>query len=94
MDKQKPKYQDAIVSYSNATLGISMVIAILFGIAIGYGLEKLFEVRWLFWLGVFWGVSAAILNVYKVYKRQMRDMDELAKDPKYASKKPLPDDED
>ncbi|TLD85135.1 AtpZ/AtpI family protein [Helicobacter sp. MIT 11-5569] len=82
--KQEPKYKDAVLAYSNATLGISMVLAVLIGVGIGYGLESLFNVRWLFWLGVVWGVSAAILNVYKAYSRQKKELDELAKDPKYS----------
>lgn len=84
--KEEPKYKDAILAYSNATLGISMVIAVLIGVAIGYGLESIFEMRWLFWLGVAWGISAAILNVYKAYKRQKKEFDSLANDPKYAYK--------
>ncbi|WP_299546595.1 AtpZ/AtpI family protein [uncultured Helicobacter sp.] len=82
--KDSPKYKDAILAYSNATLGISMVLAVLIGVGIGYGLEYLFGVRWLFWLGVVWGVCAAILNVYKAYKRQKKELDALANDPKYA----------
>lgn len=82
--KEELKYKDALLAYSNATLGISMVVAVLIGVGIGYGLESLFGVRWLFWLGVVWGVCAAILNVYKAYKRQKHELDELAKDPKYA----------
>ncbi len=84
--KEELKYKDALLAYSNATLGISMVIAVLIGVGIGYALESLFEVRWLFWLGVVWGVCAAILNVYKAYKRQKRELDSLANDPKYAYK--------
>ena len=82
--KDEPKYKNAVLAYSNATLGISMVVAVLIGVGIGYGLEKLFSYRWLFWLGVTWGVLAAILNVYKAYKRQLKEFDELKKDPKYA----------
>ncbi|WP_416825042.1 AtpZ/AtpI family protein, partial [Helicobacter ganmani] len=80
--KEELKYKDALLAYSNAALGISMVVAVLIGVGIGYGLESLFGVRWLFWLGVVWGVCAAILNVFKAYKRQKRELDELAKDPK------------
>ena len=80
----EPKYKNAVLAYSNATLGISMVVAVLIGVGIGYGLEKLFFYRWLFWLGVTWGVLAAILNVYKAYKRQLKEFDELKKDAKYA----------
>ncbi|OCR17642.1 AtpZ/AtpI family protein [Helicobacter pullorum] len=86
-NKEKPKYQDAVLAYSNATLGISIVVAVLIGVGIGYGLEKLFGYRWLFWVGVVWGILAAILNIYKAYKRQKKEFDELSKDPKYRYQK-------
>lgn len=84
--EKKPKYKDAILAYSHATLGISMVVAVLIGIGIGYLLENLLGYRWLFWLGVIWGVCAAILNVYKAYKQQQKELSELANDPKYSYK--------
>ncbi|MBD5164745.1 AtpZ/AtpI family protein [Helicobacter sp.] len=92
--KEELKYKDAVLAYSNATLGISMVVAVLIGVGIGYGLESLFGSRWLFWLGVVWGVCAAILNVFKAYKRQKREFDELAKDPKYSYNPKAFDEED
>lgn len=92
----KPKYKDALLAYSHASLGISMVVAVLIGIGIGYGLKWLFGYSWLFWLGVIWGILAAILNVYKAYKTQKKEFDALSKDPKYAYQKSqeLEEDED
>lgn len=40
--ENKPKYKDALLAYSNATLGISMVVAVLIGVGVGYGLKWLF----------------------------------------------------
>jgi len=51
---------------------------------LGLLMRDLFGYGWLLWLGVFWGVSAAVLNVYKAYKRQKASLDELAKDPRYS----------
>ncbi|MDE5592039.1 MAG: AtpZ/AtpI family protein, partial [Helicobacter sp.] len=79
---EAPKYKESILAYSHATLGISMVVAVLIGVGVGYALEQLFDYRWLFWLGVVWGVLAAILNIYKAYKMQKKELDELSKDPK------------
>jgi F0F1-type ATP synthase assembly protein I len=85
--QEEPKFKKIVVAADGLSLGISMVVAVLLGIAIGYGLRKLFGYNWLFWLGVFWGVAAAILNIYKAYSKQKKELDELANDPKYARRK-------
>ncbi|MBZ7954894.1 AtpZ/AtpI family protein [Campylobacter molothri] len=61
------------------SLGISIVVAILIGIGIGFLLQKFTPYPWLFWLGVFWGISGAILNAYKAYKKQVKNYEEFAK---------------
>ena len=44
---------------------------------------------------VFIGLAAAFLNVYKAYKKQMREFDNLKRDnPRYQDQKPLYDDEE
>jgi F0F1-type ATP synthase assembly protein I len=76
-------------------LGVSIVVAILIGLGIGIGLQKLFDVKWVLWIGVFIGVAAAFLNIFKAYKKQMREFEELKKNnPRYQDQKPLYDDED
>jgi F0F1-type ATP synthase assembly protein I len=86
MNAEKPKYQKAIEGLDQLSLGISMVVAVAMGVGIGIGLKTLFEIDWLLWLGVFWGVAAAFLNVYKAYKKLQKEMDEVAKNPKYDQK--------
>ena len=66
------------------SLGISVVVAILIGVGIGLGLRKILGWEWLLWLGVFWGVSAGILNIYKAYKRGKKELQEMASDIKYT----------
>lgn len=83
---EKPKYQKALEGLDQLSLGISIVAAIIIGVAIGIGLKTWFGIDWLLWLGVFWGVSAAVLNVVKAYKKLQREMEEVAKDPKYRYK--------
>lgn len=64
-----------IVKAANSlSLGISMVVAIIIGIFLGKALACLYPP--LFWFGVFLGVCAAILNVYKAYKLQVKMWDE------------------
>lgn len=94
MQEEEPKFKKIVVAADDLSLGISMVVAVILGVLVGYILRKWFGYEWLFWLGVFWGVSAAILNVYKAYKKQKKSLDELAKDPKYAGRKFDSDDDD
>ena len=82
--QEEPKLKKVVEAADGLSLGISIVVAVLLGVALGLGMKSLFGVSWLLWVGVFWGVSAAVLNVYKVYKRQKKSLDELSKDPRYA----------
>ena len=83
-----PKFRSVIVGASGLSLGISIVVAILLGIGAGILMQKIFGVFWVLFLGVFWGIAAAVLNVYKVYKAELRDFETLANDPKYKSTNP------
>lgn len=78
-----PKHKDKVEALDNLSLGISMVVALVVGVAIGVGLKSWTGYGWTLWLGVFWGIAAAVLNVYKAYKKTKRSLDELANDPKY-----------
>lgn len=94
-EEKKPRIKPIIEGVDSLSLGVSMVVAVLMGVGIGIGLQKLFDVQWVLWIGVFIGVSAAILNVFKAYKKQMREFEELKKNnPRYQDQKPLYDDED
>ncbi len=93
-EEHKPKVKKLIEGAGDLSLGISMVVAVVIGVGLGIGMKKLFGYEWLFWLGVFWGVAAAILNVYKAYKKQMRSLEELKNDPRYRDYRKLDDDEE
>lgn len=94
-EERKPRIKPVIEGVDSLSLGVSMVVAVLMGVGIGIGLQKLFDVQWVLWIGVFIGVSAAVLNVYKAYKKQIREFEELKKNnPRYQDQKPLYDDED
>lgn len=84
---EEPKFKKIVDAADGLSLGISMVVAVLIGVFIGIGLRKLTGAGWTFWIGVFIGVGAAILNVYKAYDKQKRSFDELANDPRYSYKK-------
>jgi ATP synthase protein I len=83
-ENKEPKYKKTVEGLDQLSLGISIGVAILMGVGIGFGLKSLFNQTWLLWLGVFWGVGAAVNNIYKAYKKQKRELDELAKDPRYS----------
>ena len=85
--KEEPKLKKIVTAADGLSLGISMVVAVLIGVGLGLGLRSLFNAPWLLWLGVFIGVAAAILNVYKAYEKQKKSLDELANDPKYRHRK-------
>jgi len=85
--QEDPKLKKIVDAADGLSLGISMVVAVLIGVAIGLGLRNLTGAGWTLWIGVFIGVGAAILNVYKAYDKQKRSLDELADDPRYTYKK-------
>lgn len=93
-EEKKPKIKPIIEGAETLSLGISMVVAILIGVAIGLGLQKIFGIDWLLWIGVGIGIAAAILNVYKAYSKQYKEFEELSKDPKYNFQHYLDEDED
>lgn len=83
-EENKPKHQDKVVALDNLSLGISIVAAILIGFGIGYGLKYLTGYSWTLWLGLFWGISAAGLNIYKAYKRAQKQYEGMEDDPRYS----------
>ncbi|STQ86417.1 AtpZ/AtpI family protein [Helicobacter muridarum] len=68
---------------NDLSLGISMVIAVLIGLGLGYGLYKITGYYWLVWIGLGYGVAAAILNVIKAYKRLQKDLNSIKNNEKY-----------
>lgn len=84
-EEQKiPKHRDKIVALDNLSLGISIAAAIVIGFGIGYGLKAWTGYSWTLWLGIFWGIAAAGLNIYKAYKRAQKEFEGLENDPRYA----------
>jgi len=92
-EERKPRIKPIIEAADSLSLGISMVVAVLMGFGIGWLLRNLTGIAWLFWVGIFIGIAAAILNVYKAYSKQYKAYEELAKEPRYAIKKQLEDDD-
>jgi len=93
MNNEEPKLKKVVEAADGLSLGISMVVAVLIGVALGLGLRKLTGAGWTLWIGVLIGIGAAVLNVYKAYAKQKKSLDALADDPRYNYKKNF-DDED
>jgi len=91
MDKETPKYAKLVEGADGLSLGISIVVAILLGIGAGMLMKNLFNYDWLLWVGVFWGIGGAIMNVYKAYKKQVESYAEFKDDVRY---KKYEDDDD
>ena len=92
-EERKPRIKPIIEAADSLSLGISMVVAVIIGVGLGWLLKNLTGVAWTFWIGVAIGIAAAILNVYKAYAKQHKMFEELSKEPRYAIKKKLDDDE-
>jgi len=86
-EEPKPKYGKLIEGANHLSLGISIVVAVLIGAGAGILMKKYLGYDWLLWLGFFWGIAAAILNVKRAYERQKNDLDKLKDDPKYKHAK-------
>jgi F0F1-type ATP synthase assembly protein I len=94
-EEHKPRIKPIIEGAESLSLGISMVVAVLIGVGMGLGLRSLTGAGWTLWIGVFIGVAAAFLNVFKAYSKQYKEFEKLAKDPRYNVKaRKLDDDED
>lgn len=93
-EEHKPRLKPIIEGAETLSLGISMVVAVLIGVAIGLGLRKLFGMDWLLWIGVVIGIGAAFLNVFKAYSKQYKEFEKLSKDPRYNMGKKQQDDND
>lgn len=93
-EEKKPRIKPIIEAADSLSLGISMVVAVLMGFGIGWLLRSWTGITWLFWVGIFIGIAAAILNVYKAYSKEYKAYEELAKEPRYAIKKQLEDDKE
>ncbi|ACM92708.1 conserved hypothetical protein [Nautilia profundicola AmH] len=92
--QQKGKLGKTVEGAEKLSLGISIVVAILMGIGVGILLKKWTGYSWTLWLGVFWGVAAAIMNIKIEYNKLKKDFDKVAKDPKYKNYKMNTKDED
>jgi len=94
MSEEQPRLKPIVEGVQALSLGISMVVAVLIGVAIGIGLQRLTGSAWTIWIGIIIGVGAAFLNVFKAYSKQYKMFEKLSKDPRYNHQQYLKDDED
>lgn len=75
MEENKPKFKSAVEGLDQLALGISIVIAVMIGVGVGYALTIVTGYSWMLWVGVFWGIAAAGLNIKKAYERLKKELD-------------------
>ena len=92
--EEKPKYAKLVEGADGLSLGISIVVAILLGVGAGMLMKSSFGHDWLLWLGIFWGIGGAIMNVYKAYKKQVESYAEFKDDVRYKKYENQDDDEE
>jgi F0F1-type ATP synthase assembly protein I len=83
--EEKPKLKKVVEGADSLSLGISIVVAILLGVGVGFWLKSMFDMPLLLWVGVAWGVGAAGLNIFRAYKKELIEFEELAKNPRYKN---------
>lgn len=93
-EEKEPRLKPIIEGAESLSLGISMVVAVLIGVGLGLGLKHIFDKTWLLWVGVFIGIAAAVLNVFKAYSKQYKEFEKLAQEPRYKYQKQMNDQED
>lgn len=91
---EEPKFKKFVDGAEHLSLGISIVLAVIIGVALGLAMKKYLGYDWLLWLGVFWGIAAAGLNIKRAYTRQKKELDKLKDDPKYKHANTNYDEED
>ena len=94
MPMAKLKVKDIVAGAEQLSLGVSIVVAILLGTGLGYLVKKATNFTPALWIGFAIGIAAAILNVYKAYKAQVKSLDELKDEARYKGYKKDDDDED
>ncbi|MFH0786683.1 MAG: AtpZ/AtpI family protein [Pseudomonadota bacterium] len=74
MQTETKKYIRLLATVS--TMGISMVLALVIGIAIGYYLDKWFQTKypWFFLIFMILGIIAGFRNIYVLMKRAEKDL--------------------
>jgi len=94
MDKETPKYAKLVEGADGLSLGVSIVVAILMGVGVGILMKNSLGYDWLLWVGVFWGVGGAVMNVYRAYKKQVESYAEFKDDVRYKKYEQQDDDDE
>jgi len=73
VQEETKKYIKLLAQVS--TMGISMVLALVISIAIGYYLDKWFQTSpWFFLIFMVLGIVAGFRNIYVIMKRTEKDL--------------------
>lgn len=82
--EEEPKHKSKLVALDYLSLGISIVASVIIGTFFGIFLKNMTGYNWFLFVGIFWGIMAAILNIYRAYKRAQKEYEGMENDPRYA----------
>lgn len=82
-----PNLKDVASAADQLSLGISVVVAVLIGVGLGFWIRGATGWDFGLFIGIFLGIGAAILNIYKAYKKQIKSLDELKDENRYKGLK-------
>ncbi|AQW84881.1 putative ATPase-related protein [Campylobacter pinnipediorum subsp. pinnipediorum] len=81
------KIKDVVGAAEHLSLGISIVVAVLIGVGLGMWLKNITGLGFMLWVGVGFGIAAAVLNIKKAYEQQIKSLDELKDENRYKFSK-------
>ena len=73
------RYWKGYAAYS--TIGLELVLSVLFGLGVGWWLDKKLGTAWITWVGLGFGIAAGYRSLYRALKRansEARRSEELA----------------
>ena len=55
------------------TIGLELVLSVLFGLGVGWWLDKKLGTAWISWVGLGFGIAAGYRSLYRALKRANRE---------------------
>jgi ATP synthase protein I len=69
------------------TIGLEFALSVLFGLGVGWWLDKKLGTGWITWVGLGFGIAAGYRTLYRALKRANREAQRLEQQQKERRKK-------